>query len=563
MIASNKATDLKKWQGRAKRGGGRVLGEGEMAGGDDGGPAALELIAGNEPTPEFACELAEEYQQRLDQLGDESLRRVAQLRLEGYDYDEIAGRLGVARRTVARKLEMIRDAWAGPSGRAAGMSGPPASGESSAGPARLRAGLARRRIDAACDGFESHWRGGRRPAIEDYLAEVLELKCPTLLRELLALELESAPGNGRGTRAGGIPESVPGAGRGDRLGLRQARSTQGPRNGLRARLAGSASSGDTPEGVWAKCLWPATGNLTARSALKQILDRHADDPVSRNRFLLEAEITGSLEHPGIVPVHGMGLDERGRPYYAMRFIRGENLQETIRGFHAEGTLRSPGERALALQKLLRRFLDVCNAIGYAHSRGVLHRDIKPSNIVVGDHGETLVVDWGLAKTFGTAKVAPAFAAPRRTPPRSAAAPSPPRLGPGYPGLHEPRAGGRRHRRRPAVRCLQPRRNPVLPAHRQAAVRGGRCCAVLRQVQAGEFPPPRATAGQSTGPWRRFASRRWRPGPTTDTVRLRNLHRTSSAGSRTSRCWPIANPGRSGWVAGDGGTSRWFSRWPPS
>ena len=71
------------------------------------------MIAGNEPTPEFASELAEEYQQRLDQLGDESLKRVAQLRLEGYDYDEIAGRLGVARRTVARKLEMIRDAWGG------------------------------------------------------------------------------------------------------------------------------------------------------------------------------------------------------------------------------------------------------------------------------------------------------------------------------------------------------------------------------------------------------------------------------------------------------------------
>lgn len=119
VITSNKATDLRKWQGRAKRGGGRVFGQGEMAGGDDGRPAALEMIAGDEPTPEFAFELAEEYQQRLDQLGDESLRQVAQLRLEGYDYDEIAGRLGVARRTVARKLEMIREAW----GRAVGDGG--------------------------------------------------------------------------------------------------------------------------------------------------------------------------------------------------------------------------------------------------------------------------------------------------------------------------------------------------------------------------------------------------------------------------------------------------------
>jgi serine/threonine protein kinase len=139
-------------------------------------------------------------------------------------------------------------------------------------------------------------------------------------------------------------------------------------------------------------------------ALKEIQDKHADVPSSRTRFLVEAEITGGLEHPGIVPVYGLGHYADGRPFYAMRFIKGDNLATAFRAFHADDTIRhDPGARNLALQKLLRRFLDVCNAIDYAHSRGVLHRDLKPGNIMVGQYGETLVVDWGLAKTVGQAE----------------------------------------------------------------------------------------------------------------------------------------------------------------
>src|SRR5262249_36108796 len=150
-------------------------------------------------------------------------------------------------------------------------------------------------------------------------------------------------------------------------------------------------------------------------ALKQILDTHADDPISRRRFLLEAEVTGGLEHPGIVPVYGLGTYADGRPYSAMRFSRGDSLKEAIERFHADAVLRTdPGRRSLELRKLLRRFTDVCNAIGYAHSRGVLHRDIKPANIILGKHGETLVVDWGLAKAIGREGAGTAPAPAERT-----------------------------------------------------------------------------------------------------------------------------------------------------
>jgi len=135
-------------------------------------------------------------------------------------------------------------------------------------------------------------------------------------------------------------------------------------------------------------------------ALKCPKTSRAWDREGRARFVLEAEVTGRLEHPGVVPVYGLGQDSRGYPYYAMRLVGGQTLAQAIRGFHAaESPHRDPGERALAFQKLLRAFLSVCEAIGYAHSRGVLHRDIKPANIRVGEFGEVVVLDWGLAKVM--------------------------------------------------------------------------------------------------------------------------------------------------------------------
>ena len=188
-------------------------------------------------------------------------------------------------------------------------------------------------------------------------------------------------------------------------------------------------------------------------ALKQILEAHADDPTSRARFLIEAEVTGGLEHPGIVPVYGLGTYADGRPFYAMRFIRGDSLKAAADYFHADATLRSdPGRRSLELHKLLRRFTDVCNAIEYAHSRGVLHRDIKPGNVIVGKHGETLVVELGFGqggwsdRTRGRSRRADPGSVLGQRQRRDAA-----RQCPGDAELHEPRAGrGKPRAPRPAV-----------------------------------------------------------------------------------------------------------------
>ena len=148
--------------------------------------------------------------------------------------------------------------------------------------------------------------------------------------------------------------------------------------------------------------------LDREVALKELQAYHAHDAESQSRFVREAKITGRLEHPGIVPVYGLGRHADGRPYYAMRFIEGETLKRAIERFHGvHGGPRDSGERELAFRRLLRSFIDACNAVAYAHSRGVVHRDLKPENIMLGRFGETLVVDWGVAKLIAETASEPA------------------------------------------------------------------------------------------------------------------------------------------------------------
>ena len=288
--------------------------------------------------------------------------------------------------------------------------------------------------------------------------------------------------------------------------------------------------------------------------LKQILEKHADDTASRQRFVAEAEITGGLEHPGVVPVYGMGTDGSGRPYYAMRFIKGESLKDAIARFR--GVAASDG---LELRRLLRRFLDVCNAVDYAHSRGVIHRDLKPSNIILGRHGETLVVDWGLAKAVGRADpsageqtVAPASNGVSETLPGCM-------LGtPAYMSPEQARGELDRLGVRSDVYSLGAMLYCILTG--KPPFENEDVAAVSRAVEEGQFDARLTSMLRWTRRSRPCASRPW-PRSRKTATRLPELSPTIlSGGWPKRRCLPGASRFRDGRDGGRGATGRPSPRW---
>jgi tRNA A-37 threonylcarbamoyl transferase component Bud32 len=227
-------------------------------------------------------------------------------------------------------------------------------------------------------------------------------------------------------------------------------------------------------------------------ALKEIDAQHADDAHSRGRFVREAEITGGLEHPGVVPVYGLGRHADGRPYYAMRLIRGETLHDALARFHQRPAHALSHD--LEFRQLLGRFVAVCNAVAYAHSRGVIHRDLKPSNIMLGPYGETLVVDWGLAKAVGRDGDGDGAARSESTlVPVLDGEPSATRTGAalGTPAYMSPeQAAGRLDRLGPAsdVYSLGATLYALLTG--RPPVQGNDAAEIMARVQRGDWPAPR-------------------------------------------------------------------------
>ena len=139
--------------------------------------------------------------------------------------------------------------------------------------------------------------------------------------------------------------------------------------------------------------------LRRRLAMKTLLSEREPEGVPDRtrermlvRFVEEAQITGQLEHPGIMPVHDLGLDPDGRVFFTMPLVRGRDFKSVIKQVHE-------GSTEWTFTKALRVIMKVCEAVAYAHSRGVIHRDLKPANVMVGRFGETYVMDWGLARVM--------------------------------------------------------------------------------------------------------------------------------------------------------------------
>ena len=137
-------------------------------------------------------------------------------------------------------------------------------------------------------------------------------------------------------------------------------------------------------------------NIRRVTAMKVLT---AENPTDKQllRFIEEAQITGQLEHPNIVPVHELGVSDSGRIYYTMKMVEGVTLLDVIKGVREH---RHEIIDKYPISRLLTVFAKVCDAVAFAHSRGVIHRDLKPDNVMIGDFGEVLLMDWGLAKVVG-------------------------------------------------------------------------------------------------------------------------------------------------------------------
>jgi hypothetical protein len=165
--------------------------------------------------------------------------------------------------------------------------------------------------------------------------------------------------------------------------------------------AGHSSAADAPagadryevqreigEGGMGRVLEAIDRQFGRRVAIKELLQ--TDSNSLRARFQVEAVVTANLEHPGVAPVYDRGVDAKGQPYYAMRLIRGRTLADAI----------SEANDLPARLQLIPVVVRVAQTLAYAHDHGIIHRDVKPANIVVGRHGETVLLDWGIAKVRG-------------------------------------------------------------------------------------------------------------------------------------------------------------------
>jgi WD40 repeat protein/serine/threonine protein kinase len=267
---------------------------------------------------------------------------------------------------------------------------------------------AQERVDEVCSRFEQAWKDGRRPRIEDHLGEISDEFRPALLRELLAIEAAYRLDLGELPTADDYRLRFPNCT--DLLAeLMRPRPPPSPtvstapatRDG--AAPGGAAAPAAEAPGVpgyridrllgkgGMSAVWLGHDRRLNRAvAVKVMHDQLCGHSHLARRFIEEAQVASQLQHPAIPPVHELGELPDGRPYFAMKVVKGRTLAELLQ--------QRPGP-AEDRPRFLTIFEQVCQAVAYAHSKGVIHRDLKPHNVMVGAFGEVQVMDWGLAKVL--------------------------------------------------------------------------------------------------------------------------------------------------------------------
>ncbi|MBT3220674.1 MAG: protein kinase, partial [Proteobacteria bacterium] len=160
--------------------------------------------------------------------------------------------------------------------------------------------------------------------------------------------------------------------------------------------------GDVGEGAMGKVLLALDNTLNRKVAFKQITAEVAKQGTLAGKFTCEAQITAQLDHPNIVPVYTLETAPDGNAAYTMKLIRGhtiEDLIDAVKARYKNSRKKIDPKDELSEDSMLNHFLKVCDAMAYAHSRGVVHRDLKPENIMVGAFNEIYVMDWGISKPF--------------------------------------------------------------------------------------------------------------------------------------------------------------------
>lgn len=291
-------------------------------------------------------------------------------------------------------------------------------------------------VEQVCRQFEADLRQNQDAKIDQLMEGWEEPERSRLLCELIAIDIRAKRATNRAVSADSFLQTFPN----DRAAIQEAFASQHDEQTVLPDVLLEQLKTESnlrhlrflAEGGLGQVFIAQDEKLRRDAAVKLIREDLTDDVDSCQQFMIEAEVTGRLDHPGIPIVYAIGQTNNGRLFYAMRYVRGTRLGKLIRKHHrvflhgqgsqwfglkrlkltsirrgatSDSIAHEPAESSptdssavpsLDLRELLEVFISVCHTVGDAHRRGILHRDIKPSNIIHGKFGETVVIDWGLA-----------------------------------------------------------------------------------------------------------------------------------------------------------------------